>query len=377
MRICILNLLGAPLHDPALPGVFGGGEVDLYMLARLFQRFGHDVHVVVNTLGGERERTVEGIRLVALWPDGHAARSPFHLLAMERLLRQLAPDLFVAEMISDYSAVAGWLARRRRIPLLYRAANKRDWLLVAEPERYGWWERTRFRLTLAGTRIYVAQTEEQARVLRQVVPAERLHIIPNFHLPQDERLPDFCERRGILWVGHLTRVKQPQRLARLAELLPEIPFLVVAPTHAHNEEPGSRAALNLPNVRLLDSVPFRFIQRHYNEARILLNTSLSEGFPNTFIHAMNGGTPLAGVEVDPDGILARAGCGVLEGDLERLAERLRQLHDDEVCWYETQRRVLAYREAHFSFGPVEDAYRQILAELDPAAGQAPSPTRTL
>lgn len=361
MRILLINIYGAPLHDPALPGVFGGVEVDLYMLARLFQRLGHEVHVLVRSLAGETSREVEGLQLHALWPDGRAWRSPFHLWALGRRLGGLKPQLLVAELVSDYSAVAGWLARRRAIPLIYRAANKRDWLLVAEPGRYDWRERLRFRLTLAGTRFYVAQTEEQARVLARVLPARRLRIIPNFHLPQEESLPEFGQRSGILWVGHLTRVKQPLRVAALAKLLPDIPFQLIAPTAAETEEAGSREALrSLPNVRLLDSVPFARIQPCYNQARILLNTSLSEGFPNTFIHAMNGGTPLASVEVDPDGILSRAGCGPLEADLPRLALELRRLHDEEELWGATRQRLELYREEHFAFAPIEAAYRELL-----------------
>jgi glycosyltransferase involved in cell wall biosynthesis len=361
LRILLINTYGAPLHDLTLPGVFGGVEVDLYMLARLFQRFGHDVHVLVQTLGGEESRETEGLHLHALWPDGRPWRSPFHLWRLARRLDGLGPQVLVSELVSDYSAVAGWLARRCGLPMIYRAANKRDWLLVAEPGRYNWKERLRFRLTLAGTSCYVAQTAEQAQVLGRVFPAERLRVIPNFHLPQDADLPDFGQRRGILWVGHLTRVKQPLRVARLAELLPEVPFLVIASTVPHSEEAGSRAALQaLPNVTLLESVPFALIQRHYNQARILLNTSLSEGFPNTFIHAMNGGTPLASVEVDPDGILSLGGCGPLEGKLERLAEDLRRLHDDPAVWLATQERLLAYREEHFAFAPIEAAYREVL-----------------
>lgn len=364
MRILVLNLLGAPLHDPALPGVFGGGEVDLYMMARLFARLGHEVHVLVRSLAGEAEREVEGVRLHALFPDGQAGRRPAQMVAGWRALSRLRPDLLVAEIISDQSAVAGAWGRLHGVPLLYRAANQRDWLLVAEPGRYGWWERTRFRLTLAGLHTYVAQTREQAEVIRRVVPEERLRIIPNFHLPQDQALPEFHQRQGILWVGHLTRVKQPRRVAGLARLLPHIPFTVVAPTQAHAEEPGSREELALPNVTLLDSVPFREIQPLYNQARVLLNTSLSEGFPNTFIHAMHGGTPLAAVDVDPDRIFSEGGCGVREPDLERLALELVRLHGDESHWRSVQEKVVAWREARFAFAPVEAAYREILATVE-------------
>jgi len=364
MMILVVNLLGAPLHDPNLPGVFGGGEVDLYMMARLFARLGHEVHVLVRGLAGEAEREVEGIRLHALFPDGRAGRRPAQMLAGWRALSRLRPELLVAEIISDQSAVAGAWGRLHGVPLLYRAANQRDWLLVAEPGRYGWWERARFRLTLAGLHTYVAQTREQAEVIRRVVPEERLRVIPNFHLPQEQALPEFGRRSGILWVGHLTRVKQPRRVAELARRLPGIPFTVVAPTQAHAEEPGSREALALPNVTLLDSVPFREIQPLYNQARVLLNTSLSEGFPNTFIHAMHGGTPLAAVDVDPDRIFREGGCGIQEPDLARLAAGLERLHDDEALWRGYRSRVEAWREQRFAFAPVEAAYREILAAVE-------------
>ncbi len=365
MKILILNIDGAPLHDPSLPAVFGGAEVDLYLLANLFLELGHEVHVLVRRLEGKASRNIGGIRLHPLWPRGQAARSPFHFAAIYRRIAQIKPELLMCELISDFSAVAGLYARWSRTPMIYRAANKRDWLLVQDPGQYGWRDRLIFKATLAGLGHYVAQTEEQRSVLSTLLPEQRLRILPNFHPPQQVVIPEFGERRGILWVGHLTKVKQPMRLVELARLLPEIPFTVIAPTTASSEQTESREAIQrLENVHLVDSVPFHEIQACYNRARILLNTSLSEGFPNTFIHAMNGETPIAAVNINPDGFFDEGQSGgIREEQIPFLAEQLRRLHGDQDFWQRSREMLVAYRDKHFAYEPVRAGWERLLQEV--------------
>jgi glycosyltransferase involved in cell wall biosynthesis len=73
-------------------------------------------------------------------------------------------------------------------------------------------------------------------------------------------------------------------------------------------------ALRIPNLEFIEKVPYHEIQGHYDEARVFVNTSTYEGFPNSFIQSGLGKTALLSMRVDPDGMVGIFRSGILAGD---------------------------------------------------------------
>jgi glycosyltransferase involved in cell wall biosynthesis len=104
-------------------------------------------------------------------------------------------------------------------------------------------------------------------------------------------------------------------------------------------------------------VPYCEIQRHFDKAKIFVNTSSHEGVPNTFIHAGLGRAAIVSLEIDPDGMFGRFPAGFLaHGDTAALADAVgRLLHDPEALsaavagsaqflteWHDNERNVDAF-----------------------------------
>jgi glycosyltransferase involved in cell wall biosynthesis len=87
-------------------------------------------------------------------------------------------------------------------------------------------------------------------------------------------------------------------------------------------------------------------QREVNEllarAHVLVNTSVTEGYPNTFIQAWQRKVPVVSLTVNPDGVLDRQGVGIRAGTEQGLEEAVRLLLENSALRNEYGVRAREY-----------------------------------
>ena len=136
-----------------------------------------------------------------------------------------------------------------------------------------------------------------------------------------------------LWVSRCQPVKRPHLFLDLVEKVPEHTFEMICPREdvALWESVAERAA-GLPNLRFIEKVPYHEIQARYDAARVFVNTSEWEGWPNSFIQAGLGRTALLSLDVNPDGIFERFGLGrYAAGSMDRLKDDARAMMADDAA----------------------------------------------
>ena len=89
-------------------------------------------------------------------------------------------------------------------------------------------------------------------------------------------------------------------------------------------------AAALANVDYRGFVSYDQIGGFYQRARLLVHTSLREGFPNVFLQAWECGVPVVARNVDPDNVIVRYGLGRVSGCTERFINDVRELLTDET-----------------------------------------------
>ena len=72
-----------------------------------------------------------------------------------------------------------------------------------------------------------------------------------------------------------------------------------------------------PNLEFLPGISFDQSRRYYQQAKALVNTSIAEGWPNTFLQAGMVKTPIISLTVNPDWFINRYQCGFCGADLIR------------------------------------------------------------
>jgi glycosyltransferase involved in cell wall biosynthesis len=189
-------------------------------------------------------------------------------------------------------------------------------------------------LMLRSADILIAQNIYQ-RVACQRRFGRDVPLIRNGH-----RITKYSENVGrnvVLWVGRNDAQKQPRIFLELISSMPDIHFIMVcnragALETADDADIKSRA-MRLANCEYYESVAFEEIDRFYSRARLLVNTSTGEGFPNTFIQAALHSVPIVSLNADPDGVLSTFQIGYCAaGSYESLFKSvLEYVRNDEIC----------------------------------------------
>jgi hypothetical protein len=181
-----------------------------------------------------------------------------------------------------------------------------------------------------------------------------------------DKLVPIAHRKYVLWIGRAdTNCKRADLCWQVARKCPHVPFLAILnPLDRRTTELLVREAPT--NVSIRDRVDWSDSDLLFQDALALLNTSDSEGFPNTFLQAAKYGVPIFSRRVNPDGVLTRFQIGfVASDDLSRLAMMIEQLHaNPQQFEYVSAQGPRYVRQYHASDGRVaelEAALTQLVA----------------
>ena len=329
MRLAILAPGASPAFLPESRQGVGGAERQLASLARGLVARGHDVDVLVAAnpaLDPERPRIVDGVRL---WPSFPAGGLPvFKLIhpkgtALAAFLRRRGSELLLQRGASELTGLGRAVTGLLGLPFVFASASDSDFVpgreLLPHPQ-----DRVLFRQGVARADAIVLQSARQRLALRRAQGREG-YVLRSFMggpLPPRPALPG---GRAVLWGGNLRPVKRPEWLLALADALPDQRFIVFGGVVAGQERyaaPIQRALNARANVDYRGAVAPEALPGIVAECGVLLITSITEGFPNTLLEAWSGGLEVVST-VDPDGLLAERGLGLVGRTLGELQAGLK------------------------------------------------------
>ncbi len=359
VRVCFVSPKSYPLFRPETPGVFGGAEVDLFLLGtELAKDPWFAVSFVVADYGQAAEENAGPIRLIR--SVNFNMPSILGAWRVWRGCRTADADIYVIKTASAGVPLVAEFCRRYRRAFVYRTAH--------QEECDGSWIRRHpilgrlFRRALGRAALLLAQNQMNADDLKRTTGLDSI-VIPNGHpIPS---LSPASNRDGILWVGRSAAFKRPEMFLSLADRFPQERFVMICQKATCGVDYDSlrRAAADRPNLEFHDRVPFRQIDRFFERAKVLVNTSDSEGFSNAFIQACVHGVPILSLRVNPDLFLTRHSCGIDCGSSpDRLAEGLRFLLEDDR-YLELGQNARAYAERHHAIARIVEQYKELFLRL--------------
>jgi glycosyltransferase involved in cell wall biosynthesis len=362
MRLCFVAPLANFLFEPAAAAVYGGSEVRAWTFAvALARRGGFEVSMLVQGSAERRPSARDGVAIERSDFAGGLAAPAFVARLRGALRGSPRADLASAlaridpQIVCAFGAVgfnaqlAEWCRRSGRILVLFLgsdidvAGSVDD--LAAGRSILDRPPRPDARAALAAADAIIAQTDWQAERVRRAT-GRIAAVVPSPIDLENNTGAAPSSSIDVLWIGKTDDIKRPGLALDVARLCPELRFHVIA--NRTNEKVWSELASNTPeNVNLVSHVPYEDIGALFRGARILLNTSAFEGFPNAFLQAGKYGIPVVSAVVDPDGVLQRHRAGLVAGpDPRDLGSALRRLASDSGERMRIGEALVAYVRDH-------------------------------
>ncbi len=346
----------------------GGAQVQQTLLAKTLARRGFRVSMICMDYGQPEQVTVDGVTVFKCHApiEGLPVIRFFHprLTGMWSALRRVDADIYYQRAAGALTGVTATFAKRYGRRFVYAAAHDLDlardqtWKLFQR--RAGWRDRQLFQLGLKLADDVVAQHMGQVRDSQRWYGRAATLVPSCYALPPNHR----ADPNGVvLWVSALRTWKRPELFLELARRLPHLRFRMVGGPSAEvgGESHFARikeAAAAIPNLDFVGFVPFAEIDAHFNAARLFVNTSDYEGFPNTFLQSWSRGIPTVsfcdtGSTLNGERVVnVAAGPDEMAGLVERLTE-------DDNYWDETGRRVRdCYQRSH-TLDAAMDVYSRV------------------
>jgi len=168
-----------------------------------------------------------------------------------------------------------------------------------------------------------------------------------------------------LWVGRYDSIKKPELFLKMAENLPNLTFVMICPVSSYGYDKWleiKHKSSILQNFTFIEQVPFAQIQEYFEKAKILVNTSDFEGFPNTFLQAAAACTPIASLRVNPDQFITQNNCGIYgNGDFTQFCQLINEIYFDEEKLRMTGLNNYEFLSKKHKMEAVETQFLQTLA----------------
>jgi|SRR5882672_8413631 len=347
----------------------GGAEVQQSVLARLFHRNGFRVSLICLDFGQPQLAVVDGIPVHKTYrmSAGLPVLRFFHprLTSVWQAMREVDADIYYQRSADMDTGLVAEFCRRHGKRSIYAAASDRDFEPGKQQIHYAR-DRWLYARGLAMVDRVVVQNQVQVETLRRHYGREATLIPSCYELPADAR-----PGRGdaVLWVGTVHDYKRPEMLLEVARLLPQRRFIMIGGSAAPGErlregyyDAVREAAAKLPNVEFKGYLPLAEVEKCFDRGRVLVNTSIYEGMPNTFLQAWARGIPTVAT-VDVGARIQNRSIYDCFSKIEDGAAEIERLFTDELHWSRASARCLEYFNHEHASGEVLRRYARVFEEI--------------
>jgi glycosyltransferase involved in cell wall biosynthesis len=364
IKVCFFSPSAAPLFYKDIDHVFGGAEVQLFLLAKELVK---DTRFSVFFLVGDfrqKDQTIHGVNV----RKTYQLKLNFLSLLAQPLkiwmdLLKIRPDIVIQRSAGVDTAFIAAFCRLLKKRFIFSIAHSRDidGTFVEDRGLKGLLYSLGFKMA----NFVVAQNSEQLQMMKHRFMRKNCKLIPPGY-PVSRRSHK-TPGRYILWVARGEAWKHPESFLRLALDFPRESFFMLMPKSPKAcglWQRIEKQTRKISNLHFEERIPFHKIDNLFDKSYLLVNTSSKEGFPNTFIQAARMGVPILSLKVDPDDFIRKNRLGVTcDGHYPRLKRGLHLLISNDNLYNEFKNNCCKYFVQKHDITQIAQSWKEILLAL--------------
>ncbi len=335
IKICFIQTFGYSVFNPQSNARIGGAEVDLFNISTELARDKRfDVYFLVGDFNQKEIEIHNNVKVI----KGHSLDKSyknyfFSIIKFYKKLGQINADIYFTANLSKYVGLTNFYCKIFKKIHIHRTEHEgqvRKSHIIKNICK----GRSKYLLFLLGfmnVDHIIVQNEEHKDLLNRTFNYPSTLIRNSYKIP--ERTSN--NREFILWIARGEDWKRPEIFIKLAKYVPDHKFIMIMPLGSKNEffKRIKKSAVKVKNLEFIPGVSFSEVADYYRKAKIFVNTSLSEGFPNSFNQAMNSSTPILSLNINPDNFINKYQVGLFcENKFNLLLENLKNLLEDNEYW---------------------------------------------
>ena len=226
-----------------------------------------------------------------------------------RALKSSNADIYYVRCASYLPGIVAYFSKVKKKKMVYAGAHDTDFIpskFLLEKSQ----EKILYKYGLQNADVIITQSITQKLNTWKYFNRES-EVIRNYY-PYSPKRTSHHKSELILWVSTLRPWKRPLHFLDLASSFPSEKFVMIGGRpnlggfELYNEV--EQKAKKIPNLEFLGFQPLHITERYFDNCKVFINTSVYEGFPNTFLQAWSRGIPVIS-QVDPDDVIKTHNLG--------------------------------------------------------------------
>lgn len=322
MKFCFLGNISGVLNGKTI----GGGELQIYLLAKSLALKGHEV-VIIDPFLDKSFCSPEGIKLINIpeWNKGVKFIRLFtiRIPVLWKMLKEQKADYYYVRMRSYLHLLPYYASRKVGGKFIQAIAHDLDILSIADKIKYEYKQNfSLFRFItgdlpndlvlkfLLRKSDYVT-LQHSGQAFSPGSSKSRQVLFPNIIDSDNFPVTENASKDYFIYVGSFTMLKGADTLQQLMNILDKNITVVIV------GQPKGKSATKIynelskhENVIRKGRLDHNETIRYMSNAKALINTSYFEGFPNIYLEAWSLGIPVISLTVNPGNIFDKYPLGI-------------------------------------------------------------------
>ncbi|MTE26540.1 glycosyltransferase family 4 protein [Winogradskyella ouciana] len=352
----------------------GGAEVQSNYLAAELARRGCVVHYICKTINPDKIGTVSKINgTIIHWIENRPTHSKSSIKEIYKILQIVNPEYIIERMSSafglaiikyrqKYNCKYIWICTDNHSALKYKNVIQTYQKLNLIKFSYAlrksiYTDLIRQKAIRICDYVFI-QNKVQKSLIQKNFNKKAFNMISGHPLSKSitsisERLQD----KVVLWCANLGKHKRPELFVALASQMQHTNLKFVMVGGHSDKSYVKKLFANKPhNLIVTGQLSFSKALDYFNSAFLLVNTSISEGFSNTYIQAWLRGVPTLVFGADPNDVMVQNEIGYNVHNIKEAENNILSLLNNEILYKMIASNAYNYAKHNHSIKTMTDNF---------------------